>query len=100
MNKYKVFINGRNFWMEANGQSKLMGFYTTRFVEADTPENAENLAVDLVRTDAELRKAITNEKSNPPMIYAKDIELLQTSEGVRLPGAGYTFYEEESEESA
>ena len=100
MKKYKVFLNGKNFWMKADGQPKLKGFYTTRFVEADTPEKAENLAVQLIREDPKLRKAVINEKTDPPMIYAEDIELLRTFEGVRVPGAGYTFYEEETEGNA
>ena len=100
MKKYKVFLTGRNFWMEANGQPKQMGFYTTRFVNADTPENAENLAVQLIREDSKLREAVINERSDPPTIYAEDIELLQTFEGIKVPGTGYTFYEEESEGNA
>jgi hypothetical protein len=65
MKKYKVFLNGKNFWIKADGHPKKMGFYTTRFVEADTPESAENLAVELVRKDAGLRKAVKNEKVRP-----------------------------------
>ena len=60
-----------------------------------TISRRENLAVELVRKDAVLRKAVKNEKSDPPMIYAENIEILQTFKGVRVPGAGYTFYEEE-----
>src|SRR5262249_24035175 len=100
MKKYKVFLNGRNFLMEADGQPKKMGFYTTRFVEAETPENAENIAVELVRNDAELRKAVKNEKPDPPTIYAEEIALLQSFEGILVPGTGYTFYEEECEGKA
>jgi len=77
--------------MEADGQPKQMGFYTTRFVEADTSENAENLAVQLIREETTLRQAAINEKSDPPIIYAEDIELLETFEGGSMPGTGYTF---------
>lgn len=62
------------------------GFYTTRFVEPATPEKAEDFAVQLVREDADLRKAVVNEKSDPPMIYAEEIERLESFEGVKLPG--------------
>ena len=102
MNKYKVSLNGRNFWMEIDGQPKLMGFYTTRFLEADTPELAEHFAVQIVRGDTKLREAVINDKSDPPTIHAEEVVMLQTFEGINLPGAGYTFffYEDESEGKA
>ena len=92
MNKYKVLLNGRNFWTNMDGQLKLMGFYTTRFVEAETPEKAEELAVQLVREDAKLRDAVINDKSDPPMIYVEEIVMLETFDGNKTPGAGYTFF--------
>ncbi len=80
--------------MKVDGQPKRMGFYTTRFVEADTPEEAESQAVQLVREDSKLREAVHNEKSDPPMIYLEEIGILESFEGINLPGTGYTFYEE------
>lgn len=74
------------------GQPKLVGFYTTRFVEAETPEKAEDLAVQLIRGDAKLHEAVVNDKSDPPMIYAEEVVLLETFEGNMTPGAGYTFF--------
>ena len=71
-----------------------MGFYTTRFVEADLPEEAESRAVQLVREDFKLREAVLNGKTDPPMIYLQEIALLKSFKGIKLPGAGYTFYEE------
>lgn len=49
MDKYKVLLNGRSFWIDTEGQPKLMGFYTTRFVEAETPEKVEDFAVQQKR---------------------------------------------------
>jgi hypothetical protein len=86
--------------MKVDGQPKLMGFYTTRFVEAETLEKAEDLAVQLVREDAKLREAVINEESDHPAIHAQEIVILQTFEGIELPGSGYTLYEEESQGKA
>lgn len=94
MNKYRVFLNGRNFWMKVDRQPKRMGFYTTRFVEADLPEEAESLAVQLIRKDTKLQKVVHNKKSDPPMIYLEGIALLKSFKGIKLPGTGYVFYEE------
>ena len=50
-----------------------MGFYTTRFVEADTPENAENLAVQLIREDA-IHQAVVNAwRASPPLKTSDEI---------------------------
>src|SRR5262249_3495130 len=100
VNKYKVFLNGRNFWTHEDGQPKLMGIYTTRFVEADTPEMAEDAAVQLIREDGKLRKAVINDKSYPPMIYAEEIVMLETFDGIKLPGTGSVFNEDESQGNA
>ena len=84
-----------------DGQPKIMGFYTTRFVEAETPEKAEDLAVQQVRGDDKLRKTVINDKSDPPMIYAEEIVMLETFEGIKLPGTGYTFfYDDETQGKA
>lgn len=84
-----------------DGQPRIMGFYTTRFVEAETPEKAEDLAVRQIRGDDKLRKAVINDKSDPPMIYAEEIEMLETFEGIKLPGTGYTFfYDDETQGKA
>jgi hypothetical protein len=98
MNKYKVFLNGSNFWMKTESQPKLMGLYTTRFLEADTSELAETCAIRLIRGDAKLRESVIDDKSDPPMIHAEEVVLLQTFEGTEPPDSGYTFffYDEES----
>jgi len=52
MPKFKVFVNGRNYWVDLDGERRRFGFYTTRFVEAASPEEAEERAVQLPREDA------------------------------------------------
>jgi hypothetical protein len=56
MPKYRAFIRGDNFVLEIESEAASYGFYTTRFVEADDPEGAEELAVGLIRGDPKLRK--------------------------------------------
>jgi hypothetical protein len=83
-----------------DGEPKLMGFYTTRFDQAETPEEAEDLAVKLIRGDNKLREAVINDKSDPPMIYAEEVVVVETFEGNKPPGGGYCFYEDESKGKA
>ena len=73
------------------------GFYTTRWVESTDPENAELKAVDLIRNDPDLKGAVLNERSDPPMIYLEQIHEIDTFDDVNPPGTGYSFYIEDKE---
>ena len=65
MPKYRILLNGRNFWMNLENTFGRFGFYTWRYVEAPTPEEAERLAVDVVRGEETLRSAVLNASSDP-----------------------------------
>lgn len=95
MNKYKVMLNGRNFQIPLEGTVQRVGFYTTRFVEANDPEQAELRAVALVKSDEELRTAVRNKPDDPPTIHLEEVVEVVDFEGVQVPGAGYSFYAEE-----
>ena len=84
--------------LDIDGQVASYGFYTTRFVEAEDPEAAENVAVDLLRDDPKLRKGVRNDKTNAPMIYLEELEEMESFEGRPMPGTGYTFFPSESDD--
>ena len=95
MRKYRVVLNGVNFWLTLDDQPQRLGFYTTRFVEADNVEMAENHAVQLIRDDPNLFPLVLNEQSDPPMVYVEDIEEIDSFEGAGELNTGYTFYPDE-----
>ena len=97
MPKFKVFVNGRNYWVNLDSERRRFGFYTTRFVEAANPEEAEERAVQLLREDAALTSAILNEASDPPMLYVEEIVELVSLDGVKPPGTGRAWYREEDD---
>ena len=80
-----------------DNENQLMGFYTTRWVEASTPEEAENAAIELIKNDQDLKSVVKNEKDNPPMLYAEEILEIENFNKVTPPGTGYTFYPEEDQ---
>lgn len=41
MKKYRVFVRGENFLMNVDSVNQMLGFYTTRFVEAEDEQAAE-----------------------------------------------------------
>ncbi len=94
--KYNVMLEGRNFLLDIDSSVKKYGFFTTRYVEAENPEQAEMIAVQLIREDQKLKTATKNEGSKP-MIYLYSITELESFEGVRLPGTGYTFFPDDQE---
>ena len=98
MKNYQVFVRGENFLINLYGVNQKMGFYTTRFVEAENEEAAEYAAMDMLRGDPKLVKGVLNEGSDPPMMYAEEIEELKSFKGFPVPGTGFAFYPEESEE--
>ena len=90
MKHFRVFLRGENFLLTVDGQQTRMGFYTTRFVQADNPESAELLAVDLLRTDKKLR-GVANLRSDPPMIFADEIDEV-AADDVPESSSGFTFF--------
>jgi hypothetical protein len=94
---YRVLLRGENFLINTDEKATLFGFYTTRFVKANDPEEAELLAVDLIRQDDSLRKTVLNEQSDPPMIFAKEIAEVDPDDVPESVG-GYTFFSTEEEE--
>jgi hypothetical protein len=97
MKKYKVFIRGENFLINLDGDNQMVGFYRTRFIEAENEEAAEYAAMDMLRRDPKLAKGVLNEQSDPPTMYAEEIEELSSFKDCRVPGTGIAFYPQESE---
>lgn len=95
MKKYQVMLKGCNFRINLEGIVQKLGFYTTRWVEANNPEEAELQAVTLVKNDGDLRAAVKNKAEDPPTIYIAEIIEVADFDDVQVPGAGYSFYAEE-----
>ena len=94
MKKYKVFVHGQNFLLNLNGKAEKLGFYTTRFVEADDEREAGEIAISALRNDPTLCGGVLNENFDAPMLYVEDIAELDSFEGLTVPGTGLSFYAE------
>ena len=82
MKKFKVFLRGENFIMRSEGEVKRLGFYTTRFVEAEDQNAAEECALDLLRQHRPLRDGLLNDREDPPKLFAEEIEELASFSGI------------------
>jgi hypothetical protein len=90
MTYFRVFLRGENFLMEVNGKATRIGFFTTRFVQANDRDGAELLAVDLIRSDKWLRGAVQNTQTDPPRIFAEEIEPIDAPNPE--VGPGFSFF--------
>jgi hypothetical protein len=91
---YRVFLEGRNFWIEIDESQQRLGFYTTRFVEAPSEDDAEKIGISLIRSDKRLNPR--NHRNDPPRIDVSEIEEVDEADVPDLP-PGYAFYPEDPE---
>lgn len=97
MKKYKVFVNGQNFLLNLDGESKKVGFYATRFVEADNEDEAEGKVIGIFQSESQLRDNILNDNSDNPMMYVESVSEVKSFDDVGRTDAGYSFYYENNE---
>src|SRR5687768_6172626 len=97
MKKFRVFVRGENFLINLDDVEQKLGFYTTKYVEAQNEEAAEHIVMNMLRDDPKLAKGVLNDKSDPPMMYAEEVEEIESFEAVPLPGSGFAFYPDEKE---
>ena len=96
MRKYVVLIHGVNFVMrDDDGEPKLMGFYVNVYVETETPQQAQDDAVQLVRASSKLRSAVANAPDDPPRLLVDEVaELSDWPNDCIRPLSGFIFYDE------
>jgi len=91
--KFRVLINGQNYWLNIEGKPQKTGFYTTRFVEAQDAEKAKAIAEEMIRGDSKLSHGLLNERDDPPVICIEKVEEVVTL----APAHGYAFYSEDED---
>lgn len=87
---FRCFIRGENFPGKLLGQDDPIGFYTTRFVEADSPEQAELLAAELLRNDKSLEVS-PEHRTQDARIYFENIDEVP-GDAEQTPSSGFTFF--------
>jgi hypothetical protein len=98
MKWYKVFVNGRNFLLDAEGEIKKCGFYTTRWVEALGAQEAEEKAISMLVDEPRLRAAVMNEDFDRPTMHVESVEELDLPEDATPPTPGLALYVETDED--
>jgi hypothetical protein len=75
-----------------DGTPARMGFYTTRFVEAPDPAQAEYAAVDVLRKERKLESL--NERDDPPRVFVDEVEEVSAAD-VPAVVQGFVFFPDE-----
>jgi len=91
MKWFKCLVEGENFPGVLANSDELIGFFTTRFVEAETPEDAEMKVLANLKNEQSLQLP---EGVSPPSnakVYFEEIEEVLVSE-VPDVNAGFSFY--------
>jgi len=73
MTAYLVRLSGQNYLMDGKGGPRKKQFCATRLVEAEDTKQAENIALDFIRTDTRLKNKVLNKVSDPPRIKLESI---------------------------
>jgi len=92
MKKYRVMLEGKNFSLSSDEVVQKHGFYTTLYVEANNPEEAELKAVNMIKTDKKLTDLVKNDNTDVPMIYLDEIVEIRSFDENNILEIGYTFF--------
>ena len=94
MKAYQVLVYGTNFLVEFGAGLEKHGFYTNVYVQAVDEEQAEYAAMELLRRDEGLRGWVHNDKDDPPIMYAEDIQEIDDYEEIEHKLQGLSWYPE------
>jgi hypothetical protein len=87
---YRCFIRGENFPGELIGQTTAIGFHATRFVDAQSAQEAERIAVAALREDAALTVTVEPRVKNAKVFFESIEEVASDTE--RVPNTGFAFF--------
>jgi hypothetical protein len=95
--KYRVRVYGFDPASGQTAEGPRVGFWTTRYLEANDEAQAGDLAVRMVLSEERLAEVVKAEWRGQPVIRAEEVAEIESFDGIPTPGAGYTFFEEADE---
>ena len=90
---YKMQFEKRDWLFRRRPVMKWVGFYTTRFIEAESEKEAAEQAIERVSAEVGSRAEITEGSR----IELSSVEEDEEGFDLYAPGGGFTFYTEESD---
>ena len=90
LKKYRVMVEGANFLISLDDEPTKLGFFTTRYVEAQDAREAEAKAMDMLRV--ELSELVQNDMADSPVMFLEDITELDSFLDCPTPGTGFSWF--------
>ena len=88
---FRCFIRGENFPGSLLGQAEPIGFFATRFVEAESPAEAELAALALLRQDPTFNAVGPEDRMEDAKVYFEEIDE-EPADSECGPGKGLSFF--------
>ena len=66
---FRLFVCGEDFPVILDGNVEIVGFYTTRYIHAETASEAEAIASELIFDDEDLRPPPGYEDCQPRIVF-------------------------------
>ncbi len=95
MKKFTVTVHGQNFFIqeEHDKTPRWREFYVHAFLEAETVQEAEGAALELVRDLPKLKKVVMNPPDNLPTLSIDESAELSDWPECTRPLSGFVFIE-------
>ena len=87
---FRCSIRGENFPGGLLGEASPIGFHTTRFVDASSPDEAEMLALGMLRGEDVFSISPELRSDDAKVFFAEIVEVAPDSE--RLPNSSFSFF--------
>jgi hypothetical protein len=96
MRNFRVTLNGKNFLLDLNGEPMKFGFHATRYVKAETPEEASKIAIIRIHQHRILQESVMYEGVDRPIIDVLEIrEVNSLKFMLKKSESGLEFYSED-----
>ncbi|OQW61420.1 MAG: hypothetical protein A4S17_09565 [Proteobacteria bacterium HN_bin10] len=93
---FRLFALGEDFPVIIDGNVEIVGFYTTRYVEAASASEAEAIASDLLFEDEDLQPPPGYEDIQPRLVFE---EIEQVAEPIDIDD-NFSFFPMDEDEDA
>lgn len=91
---YQVVLRGEHFLIHKDGKDAWLGFIKNFYVEAESPEAAEQIAIRRMSTDPDFRLSVKNPADKPPELNIEEVAAIDADPS--LKDSDFVYYPDES----
>ena len=92
MRKFKILVHAENLNVYLDGELVRAGFYVTRVVSANTPQQAEKSVLEELMNLPKLREHMVHDPNDPPTFSVEKIEEILGAHPLEENPSGLVFY--------